>query len=97
MKIMKFLPAFRVMDSDSLILQKDKRNWSQSSLKSSQHIFIMPENKALLQLILWITRAIYNILGNFKMILRVVWNSRYLFSQGFGWSQVILNILKTIK
>lgn len=96
MKAMKFLSAFRVMDSDSSY--KNTKGIEVSlHLRVLNTLLLGQKIAALLQLILWIIRAIYNILGKFKTILVVVWNSRYLFSQGPGCSQVILNILKTLK
>lgn len=82
MKIMKALPTFRVVDDDS----SDKKT---KGIKDNLHLrvlstFIRQENKALVQLILWIIRGIYNVLGNFKMIFTVVWNSRHVFSKNLG-------------
>lgn len=82
MKLMKSLPAFRVVDDDS----SDKMT---KGIEGNPHLrvpstFIREENEALMQLILWIIRRIYIILGNLKMIFIVVWNSRDVFSKNLG-------------
>lgn len=87
MEIMKALPTFRVVDDDS----SDKKT---KGIEDNLHLrvlstFIRQENKALVQLILWIIRGIYKALGNFKMIFIVVWNSRHVFSKNLGVSVLL--------